>query len=87
MKIVFHKTYFNSNYARDPAAEPGRLEGIVDLLSKRKEFEFIKPEPAKKEDILRAHTERHYGYIKRESLLFELASLAAGGSILAAEEG
>ena len=59
----------------------------LDLLSKRKEFEFIKPEPAKKEDILRAHSERHYTYIKRKSLLFELASLAAGGSILAAEEG
>ena len=87
MKIVFHERYFNSNYAMDPAAEPGRLDGIVDLLSKRKEFEFIKPGPAKKEDILRAHSERHYSYIKRESLLFELASLAAGGSILAAEEG
>ena len=86
MKIVFHERYFNSNYAMDPAAEPGRLEGIVDILSKRKESEFIKPEPAKKEDILRAHSERHFNSIKRDSLLFELASLAAGGSILAAEE-
>ncbi len=87
MKIVFHERYYNSSYSRDPAAEPGRLEGIVDLLSKRKGYEFIKPEPAKKEDILRAHSERHYRAIKREPLLFELASLAAGGSILAAEEG
>ena len=87
MKIVFHERYYNSNYSRDPAAEPGRLEGIVDILSKRKEFEFIKPEPAKKEDILRAHSERHFNYIKKDPLLFELASLAAGGSILAAEEG
>ncbi|MFW9825288.1 MAG: histone deacetylase family protein [Candidatus Thorarchaeota archaeon] len=87
MKIVFHERYYNSDYARDPAAAPGRLEGIIELLTKRSEFKFIKPEPAKKEDILRAHTERHYRYIKRESLLFELASLAAGGSILAAEEG
>jgi acetoin utilization deacetylase AcuC-like enzyme len=87
MKIVFHERYYDSSYARDPAAEPGRLEGIVDLLSKRKDFEFIKPESANKEDILRAHSERHYRNIKRDSLLFELASLAAGGSILAAEEG
>ncbi|MHA1932018.1 MAG: histone deacetylase family protein [Promethearchaeota archaeon] len=86
MKIIFHERYFNSNYARDPAAEPGRLEGIVDLLLKRKNFEFIEPEPAKKKDILRAHSETHYRDIKRESLLFELAALAAGGSILAAEE-
>ncbi|MHA2036696.1 MAG: histone deacetylase family protein [Promethearchaeota archaeon] len=87
MKIVFHEKYYNSDYARDPAAEPGRLEGIINLLSQRKDIDFIKPEPAKKEDILRAHSERHYNYIKREPLLFELASLAAGGSILAAEEG
>ena len=87
MKIVFHERYYDSSYARDPAAEPGRLEGIVDLLSKRKDFEFIKPESANKEDILRAHSERHYRNIKRDSLLFELASLAAGGSILADEEG
>lgn len=87
MKIVFHERFYNSSYSRDPAAEPGRLESIIDLLSKRQDFEFIKPEPAKKEDILRAHSERHFNYINKDSLLFELASLAAGGSILAAEEG
>lgn len=87
MKIVFHERYYNSDYSMDPAAKPGRLEGIIELLSKNKEFEFITPNPAIKEDILRAHTERHYKYIKGDSLLSELASLAAGGSILAAEEG
>ena len=87
MKIVFHERYYNSDYSMDPAASPGRLEGIVELLTKNKEFEFITPKPATKEDILRAHTERHYRYIKKDSLLYELASLAAGGSILAAEEG
>ena len=87
MKIVFHERFYNSSYSRDPAAEPGRLESIIDLISKRQDFEFIKPEPAKKEDILRAHSERHFNYINKDSLLFELASLAAGGSILAAEEG
>ena len=87
MKIVFHERYYNPDYAMDPAAKAGRLEGIIDLLSKNKEFEFITPKPATKEDILRAHTERHFNYVKRDSLLYELASLAAGGSILAAEEG
>jgi acetoin utilization deacetylase AcuC-like enzyme len=86
MKIVFHERYFNSGYAMDPAAAPGRLEGIVAILSNNSEFEIIEPKPATKEDILRAHTERHYSYINRDPLLFELASLAAGGAILAAEE-
>ena len=44
----------------DPAASTGRLEGIIDLLSSNKEYEFITPKPASKDDILRAHSERHY---------------------------
>ena len=86
MKIIFHKKYFNSSYAMDPAAAPGRLEGIIEILSKNEDYEFIEPKPANGEDILRAHTERHYSYIERNHLLPELTSLAAGGAILAAEE-
>lgn len=86
MKIVFHERYFNSSYAMDPAAAPGRLKGIIELLSENTGYEFIKPEPAKEEDILRAHTERHYSYIKRDPLLLELSLLSAGGAILAADE-
>ena len=70
----------------DPAAAPGRLEGTIEVLSNDAEFEFIEPKPATKVDILRAHTERHYNYIERSPSLLELASLAAGGAILAAEE-
>lgn len=87
MKIIFHERYYNSEYAWDPAASPGRLEGIMDILSKNKEYEIIMPKPATEKDILRAHTNRHVQSIKRDGLLFELASLAAGGAILAAKEG
>jgi len=86
MKIVFHERYYNSSYAMDPAAAPGRLEGIIDILSNNEDYEFIEPNSATKKDILRAHTERHFSYVKGDPLRFELASLAAGGSILAAEE-
>jgi acetoin utilization deacetylase AcuC-like enzyme len=86
MKIVFHEKYYNSNYAMDPAASSGRLEGIMHLLSENPNYEIIIPKPALKEDILRAHTERHYNYVKRDQLLYDLASLAAGGALLAAEE-
>ncbi len=86
MKIVFHERYYNSEYAGDPAASPGRLEGIMDVLSRNKEYEIITPTPAIEEDILRAHTKRHLQNIKKNELLFELASLAAGGAILAAKE-
>jgi len=86
VKIVFHQRYYNSSYALDPAAAPGRLEGIIDILFKNKDYEFIQPKPATKEDILRTHTERHFNYIQQDTLLLELASLAAGGESLAAEE-
>ncbi|MFX1418809.1 MAG: histone deacetylase family protein [Promethearchaeota archaeon] len=87
MKIVFHERYYNSEYAWDPAASPGRLEGIMSKINENKEYEIITPKSSTEEDILRAHTHRHLQIIKRNELLFELASLAAGGAILAAEEG
>ena len=35
MKIIFHERYYNANYAMDPAASAGRLEGIMKVLSKK----------------------------------------------------
>ena len=86
MKIVFHDRFYVANYSMDPAASPGRIKSIMNNLKENKDFEFIIPTPATTEDILRAHSERHYNYIESDPLLFELASLAAGASILAAEE-
>ncbi|MBD3254940.1 MAG: histone deacetylase family protein [Candidatus Lokiarchaeota archaeon] len=86
MKIVFDEKFYTSNYAMDPAASAGRIQSITNVLNEEEEYEFIKPRVAKKEDILRAHTERHYNRIKNDEVLFEMASLAAGGSIIAAEE-
>jgi acetoin utilization deacetylase AcuC-like enzyme len=87
MKIVFHEKYYNSEYAWDPAAAVGRLEGIMKVISENKEYKIITPNPATEDDILKAHTKRHLQNIKSNSLLYELASLAAGGAIMAAEEG
>ena len=86
MKIVFHDRFYVANYSMDPAASSGRIKSIMNKLKENKDFEFITPTPATKEEILQAHTERHYRYIESEPLLFELASLAAGGATLAAEE-
>ena len=87
MKIVFHEKYYNSDYSSDPAAADGRLDGIMEILESRPgEYEIIAPEPASEEDILRAHTAHHYQGVKNNPLRFELASLAAGGAVLAAEQ-
>jgi acetoin utilization deacetylase AcuC-like enzyme len=86
IKIVFHQRYLNSGYASDPAAAPGRLESIMDFVRSDPEFyTIIEPSPATETDILRAHGKNQHAGIRNQPLLYELASLAAGGAIMAAE--
>lgn len=85
--IVFHERFFDSSYSHDPAAADGRLDEIMRFVCSDEDFyRQIKPAPATQEDILRAHGKRHHDEIQMDPLLYELASLAAGGSIMAAEE-
>jgi acetoin utilization deacetylase AcuC-like enzyme len=87
IKIVFHERYYNSRYATDPAASEGRLDGIMTIMKRRPDlYDIITPDPAGEADILRAHGRDHYERIKRDPLLYELAMLAAGGAIMAAEK-
>lgn len=81
MKVVYHPRYCEI-YAQDPAAEPGRIEAIRDVLEGG--FEFLEPTPASDADLLLVHSEIHVNSIRRDSFLFEVASLAAGGALLAA---
>lgn len=85
--VIFHPRYYNSEYSSDPAASPGRLEGIMKHVELNpQQYEIIAPKPANEEDILRAHSEGHLRRIQRDPLLYELAALSAGGAILAAEK-
>lgn len=87
IKIVFHEGYFNSRYASDPAASPGRLESVMDIVNAYPDrYEIVTPDPATDEDILRAHTKGHLQNIKTNPSLYECAALSAGGAIRAAEE-
>jgi len=82
MKIVYHPSYC-SQYAMDPAAEPGRIEAIRDVLEGR--FEFLEPEPADRADLLLVHTSGHVDPLQQhDEHLYEVASLAVGGALLAA---
>ncbi|MFN3384282.1 MAG: histone deacetylase family protein [Archaeoglobaceae archaeon] len=81
MKIVFHPDFYKV-YASDPAAEAGRMEAIVQEL---KDYEFVQPEKATKEDILLVHTKAHYEFVKSEEEVFDVAMLAVGGAILASK--
>ncbi|MDA3917035.1 MAG: hypothetical protein PF690_08690 [Deltaproteobacteria bacterium] len=82
IKIIFHEHYYNCQYAVDPAASEGRLDGILNIInSKPQLYEIIEPIPATEADILRAHGRNHYEKIKRQPLLYELGVLAAGGAL------
>ena len=85
MKIIFHNDYKDSGYASDPAAAEGRMESIMDLLSRQKDYSVIKPAAAKIEDLLRVHAEEHVNRIKQDEKLFRMALLSAGGAITAAQ--
>lgn len=82
MKVIFHPMFYEV-YTSDPAAAKGRMEAITKEL--KGEFDFIEPSPAAKEDLARVHGSGHIENINRNSQLYEVSLLAAGGAILAAE--
>src|SRR4030042_3965278 len=84
MNIIFHEK-FHETYDSDPAAAPGRMEPIMRELREYPLYKFIAPVAAEPKDILRAHSARHIERIKEESIIYDMALLAAGGAIKAAE--
>jgi acetoin utilization deacetylase AcuC-like enzyme len=83
MKVVYSEDY-KEVYTTDPAAAAGRIEAIEITL--RGKVTFIEPAAASSEDILRVHTQFHVTSVEREGV-YEIAALAAGGAIKAAEIG
>ncbi len=81
MKIVFHEKY-KRIYTYDPASKAGRIENILEAL---KGYEFVQPEPAAEEDLLLVHAQSLIDSVKSDELVFEVASLATGGAITAAQ--
>ena len=82
MKVVYHERY-KAVYSSDPASAPSRIESIYNELEGL--VEFGTPEPASEEDLMLVHGDRHINYIKRHGLLYEVAVLAVGGAVMAAE--
>jgi len=92
MKIVFSKKCLEYGYGH--IESPERIIKAYEIL-KENGYEFIEPEPAREEDILKVHD---ISYIKllKEGLIededtpaypniYEYARLAVGGAILAAK--
>lgn len=79
------------SYDHTPAGAPGRLDTAFEVLESNPHYEFIEAIPATEEQILRAHEPYILQEVKHDSdtrspgLLYEMATLAAGGSIQTAE--
>ncbi|MGQ4910993.1 MAG: histone deacetylase family protein [Candidatus Thorarchaeota archaeon] len=90
MKIVYHPLMTN-RYDNTPAGAEGRLESAIEILSANPEYELIEARAATEQEILLAHSRSHLDNIRRESetspggLLYQMATLAAGGAIMAGE--
>lgn len=82
MKVIFHERY-QEVYASDPAAAYGRMDCIVKEL--KDEFAFIQPAPAGEDEIRLVHQSEHIERVRQRNLTYEIALLAAGGAILAAD--
>ncbi|MEQ8200682.1 MAG: histone deacetylase family protein [Syntrophomonadaceae bacterium] len=83
MKVVYHEDY-NQVYTSDPAASPGRIQAVTAALQGK--VTWVKPEPATMLDILQVHTREHVEEVEREGI-YDIAALAAGGAMMAAEIG
>jgi acetoin utilization deacetylase AcuC-like enzyme len=82
MKIVYHPRY-TEVYTSDPAAASGRIEAILKELEGS--YDFVEPQAASVDDLLRVHLQSHIESIQREKHVYDIACLAAGGAIEAAQ--
>ncbi len=85
MKIIFNQTFHDSNYADNGAAVEGRMEAAIRDVQGDPDFEMTTCVAATPEDILRVHDLDYFQTIQKDTKLFDMAMLAAGGAIYAAK--
>jgi acetoin utilization deacetylase AcuC-like enzyme len=83
MKLIFDDRFLDSGYAEDNAALPGRMEAAMSGL-RAGPWDCLAPAPATAEQLLLAHDADYIARVARDQPRFRMASLAAGGAILAA---
>jgi len=78
-----HSLKYFDVYSSDPASAKGRFDGPYRIL--KEEFEFVRPTAASEADLQLLRTVDHIERIRRTPHLYEIATLAVGGGILASE--
>ena len=79
---VYFDDRFYTVYTSDPAAAHGRMEAVVETIAHS--VRICPISPAGESDLLAAHPKGHIEYV-RSLKLYDIAALAAGGAIQAAE--
>ena len=82
LMVVYHPLY-EEDYPTASVEMPKRVAVMRDELER--EFAFVTPQAATEEEILMVHTRSLLDEVKRDPLLFKVASLAAGGAMHAAQ--
>lgn len=82
LKVIFHERC-KEVYSSDPASSPGRIESILEEIDGL--YPIVEPAPASDKDILLVHTDTHVSYVKRLGQVYDIATLAVGGTLEAAE--
>ena len=82
MRIVFDERFCAPGYAEDNAAMAGRMEAAMSGIAGV--WEVVAPSPATWEQLRLGHDEDHLRRVAEDGPRFAMASLAAGGAILAA---
>lgn len=83
--VVIYHPRFLEDYPTVQVECPDRIKVIYSELGR--DYEIINPAPAQTADILKVHTQSLLDSVRREGDdVFEVALLAAGGAIKAAEE-
>lgn len=82
LKVVSHEGYL-ARYPTGAVETPARIRSILGNLKGL--YPLVVPEPASKEDLLRAHTPDHLIQVQLEgTAVRDAAALAAGGALCAA---
>jgi acetoin utilization deacetylase AcuC-like enzyme len=83
MKLVYDERFTDSGYADNNAGLPGRMEAAMSGFGHGFR-EIVAPAPATVEELSLAHDRAYIERIETDRARFAMASLAAGGAILAA---
>jgi len=85
MKMLFHDKFYESDYANNGASIPGRMEAIMAVISSDSAFEIVCPQPATEDALKLAHSQVYVDSVKSNGPLYDMATLAAGAAIAAAD--